>query len=77
MLGVYVSGVSGGHINPAVTFANCIYRKFPWRKFPIYVLAQTLGAFCASGIVYGAMDAFHIHYSIANPLPDSELQICN
>ncbi|KAM3075276.1 glycerol channel [Clarireedia jacksonii] len=42
MLGVYASGVSGAHINPAVTFANCVYRKFPWRKFPIYMLAQTL-----------------------------------
>ncbi|KAH9217867.1 aquaporin-like protein [Leptodontidium sp. 2 PMI_412] len=52
MLGVYASGVSGAHINPAVTFANCVYRKFPWRKFPIYMVAQILGAFCASGVVY-------------------------
>lgn len=53
MLGVYASGVSGAHINPAVTFANCVFRKFPWRKFPIYMLAQVLGAMCASGVVYG------------------------
>lgn len=53
MLGVYASGVSGAHINPAVTFANCVYRKFPWRKFPIYMLAQILGAMCAAGVVYG------------------------
>ncbi|RAL66044.1 hypothetical protein DID88_005705 [Monilinia fructigena] len=52
MLGVYASGVSGAHINPAVTFANCVYRKFPWRKFPIYMLAQVLGAMCASAVVY-------------------------
>ncbi|KIW00194.1 uncharacterized protein PV09_08234 [Verruconis gallopava] len=52
MLGVYCGGKSGAHLNPAVTFANCVYRKFPWRKFPIYMVAQTLGAFCASGIVY-------------------------
>ena len=30
MLGVYTSGISGAHINPAVTFANCIFRKFPY-----------------------------------------------
>jgi len=53
MLGVYASGASGGHINPAVTFANCVFRGFPWRKFPIYALAQTLGAMAGSAIVYG------------------------
>ncbi len=62
MLGVYTSGKSGAHLNPAVTLANCIYRKFPWRKFPIYAVAQTLGAFCASGVVYAnyksAIDVF-------------------
>jgi aquaglyceroporin related protein len=53
MLGVYASGISGAHINPAVTFANCVFRKFPWKMFPWYALAQVLGAMCASGIVYG------------------------
>ena len=58
----YTAGHSGAHINPAVTFANCVFRRFPWRKFPIYVVAQTLGAFCASGVVYAnyksAIDTF-------------------
>jgi aquaglyceroporin related protein len=52
MLGVYTGGISGAHLNPAVTLANCVYRKFPWKKFPGYMFAQTLGAFVASGIVY-------------------------
>ncbi|KAH0848112.1 Aquaporin-10 [Fonsecaea pedrosoi] len=62
MLGVYTAGISGAHLNPAVTFANCVFRKFPWRKFPIYMVAQTLGALCASGVVYAnyksAIDVF-------------------
>jgi len=44
MLGVYAGGKSGAHLNPAVTFSSCVFRKFPWKKFPIYMLAQTLGA---------------------------------
>lgn len=52
MLGVYTAGISGAHLNPAVTFANCLYRKFPWRKFIPYACAQVLGAFVASGVVY-------------------------
>jgi aquaglyceroporin related protein, other eukaryote len=52
MLGVYTAGISGAHLNPAVTLANCVYRKCPWKKFPGYIFAQTLGAFVASGIVY-------------------------
>jgi aquaglyceroporin related protein len=53
MIGVYTSGPSGGHVNPAVTLANCVYRKFPWKKLPIYVAAQVLGAMCAAAVVYG------------------------
>jgi aquaglyceroporin related protein len=62
MLGVYTAGISGAHLNPAVTFANCVYRKFPWRKFPIYLVAQVLGAMVASAVVYAnyksAIDVF-------------------
>ncbi|KAF2233077.1 aquaporin [Viridothelium virens] len=52
MLGIYVAGDSGAYLNPAITFSSCIYRKLPWRRFPIYFVAQVLGAFVGSGIVY-------------------------
>ncbi|CCW65210.1 unnamed protein product [Phytomonas sp. EM1] len=52
-MGLYVCmGVSGGHMNPSVTFANCLFGTMPWRKFPGYVFAQTFGAFIASMCVY-------------------------
>ncbi|KAG6334700.1 hypothetical protein ID866_4399 [Astraeus odoratus] len=52
-LGVWVSaGVSGGHINPAVTLAFATFRDFPWKKVPRYLLAQLLGGICGAGIIY-------------------------
>ena len=53
MLGFIVAGKSGGHLNPAVTLANCLYRGHPWRKFPVYFMGQLLGAMCGAFIVYG------------------------
>lgn len=53
MLGFYVAQPSGGHLNPVVTFVNCLYRGHPWRKFPIYFMGQLLGAMAGAFIVYG------------------------
>lgn len=52
MLGIYVAGDSGAYLNPAITFSNCIFRQLPWRRFPMYFIAQLLGGFIGSGIVY-------------------------
>jgi len=53
MLGIYTAaGVSGAHLNPAVTVALALRRGFPWSKVPSYVLAQTAGAFVASAVVF-------------------------
>lgn len=52
-MGVYVSGgISGAHLNPAVTLAFAVHRKFPWKKVGPYCLAQFAGAFVASVVVY-------------------------
>lgn len=45
-------GISGGHINPAVTLAFATLRDFPWRKVPTYIIAQLMGGICGAGIVY-------------------------
>ncbi|XP_059845592.1 aquaporin-3-like isoform X3 [Hypanus sabinus] len=53
-LGILVtSKVSGAHLNPAVTFALCLLACEPWLKFPFFFLAQTVGAFLGSGIMFG------------------------
>ncbi|KAJ6462023.1 aquaporin [Mycena vitilis] len=52
-MGVWVSGgISGGHINPAVTIAMATYRGFPWKKVPGYIAAQTLGGLVGAALVY-------------------------
>src|SRR5258706_16308172 len=42
---VYAIGkVSGCHINPAVTFALALTKRFPWKEVPVYWGAQFIGA---------------------------------
>jgi glycerol uptake facilitator protein len=51
--GVYVAGgISGAHINPAVTLALAIRRNFPWAKVVPYMIAQLIGAFVGAALVY-------------------------
>src|SRR5829696_6510640 len=52
-MGCYVAaGVTGAHLNPAVTLSLAAHRQFPWRKVVPYSLAQLAGAFIASAVVY-------------------------
>jgi glycerol uptake facilitator protein len=63
-LAVYVAGgVSGAHLNPAVTLAFAVRRKFAWKKVLPYIAAQVVGAFVGAALVYlvyhDAIDAFN------------------
>jgi MIP family channel proteins len=52
-MGCYVAaGVTGAHLNPAVTLSLAVHRKFAWNKVLPYSLAQIAGAFTASAVVY-------------------------
>ncbi|OYV06952.1 MAG: aquaporin, partial [Verrucomicrobiales bacterium VVV1] len=42
--------LSGAHLNPAVTIAFAVWRDFPWRKVPGYVVSQMAGAFLAAAV---------------------------
>jgi MIP family channel proteins len=53
LFGIHVSGgVSGAHINPAITTTLALFRRFEWRKVVPYIVAQTLGAFVAAFLIW-------------------------
>lgn len=47
------AGISGGHLNPAVTLSAVLFRGFPFKKLPGYIFSQFMGGFCGALIVYG------------------------
>jgi len=78
-LAIYAAGpISGGHLNPAVSFAFALLRpkSFPFYKLGPYILAQVLGAFMAGVfnlLIYGnAIDYFAKQTNIARGAVGSE-----
>ncbi|NWU93408.1 AQP7 protein, partial [Upupa epops] len=53
-LGIHAAGgISGAHLNAAITFAYCLLGNVPWRKLPAYLIGQFLGSFMAAAAVFG------------------------
>jgi glycerol uptake facilitator protein len=53
-MAIYLTaGVSGAHLNPAVTIALWLFACFDGRKVVPFILSQFAGAFCAAALVYG------------------------
>ncbi|KAK4564952.1 hypothetical protein RGQ29_006842 [Quercus rubra] len=50
MVMIYSVGhISGAHFNPAVTITFAIFRRFPYKQVPLYIVAQLMGSILASG----------------------------
>ncbi|XP_072316684.1 aquaporin-10a [Eucyclogobius newberryi] len=45
-------GISGAHLNPAVSLSFCVVGHVPWSRLLPYSLSQLLGAYVASALVY-------------------------
>ncbi|CAG9945241.1 unnamed protein product [Clonostachys rosea f. rosea IK726] len=61
MFGIYLGGgVSGAHMNPAISISLSLFRGFPWNRCAIYVAAQFLAGLAAGGLAYGLFaDSLH------------------
>ncbi|AYK05205.1 MULTISPECIES: MIP/aquaporin family protein [Brevibacillus] len=52
-MGAYaVGGISGAHLNPALTIALATIDRFAWADVPLYIVAQMIGAFLGAVIVW-------------------------
>lgn len=47
-----VGGISGGHFNPAVSLGLAVSGRFSWGELLPYWVAQVIGAFVASGLLF-------------------------
>jgi glycerol uptake facilitator-like aquaporin len=56
VLAYTIAPISGGHINPAVTFAFLILKKMPLVDGLMYIVAQFLGAILGAAILWGSTD---------------------
>ncbi len=73
-MGVYLAaGVSGAHLNPAVSIALWLFGTFERNKVPAYILAQTAGAFCAAALVYGLYSSLFFDFEQAHEMTRGSL----
>ncbi|MFC5848967.1 MIP/aquaporin family protein [Deinococcus petrolearius] len=66
LMGILISGgISGAHLNPAVTLSLAVTKRFPWSKVAHYVAGQMIGAFLGAAIVYAVYHAKWIQFDPA------------
>jgi len=77
-LGIYASaGISGAHLNPAITLAFATWRGFPAKKILPFIVSQLLGGFAAGLLTYAVFHNLVADFEVAKHLtrgmPGSEL----
>lgn len=72
-----VRKICPAHLNPAVSVAMVVFGNLAWKKLPVYLVAQLLGAIVAGLAVYGLFEAtiinFETTHSISRGTQDSML----
>ncbi|KAI1774702.1 aquaporin-like protein [Hypoxylon cercidicola] len=63
MFGIYLGGgVSGAHMNPAISISLSIFRGFPWKSCAVYVVVQFLASIVAGALAYGIYRDTILHF---------------
>lgn len=62
------AGVSGAHINPAVTIALALFHGFDKRKVAPYIVAQLFGAFCSAALIYALYSNLFTEYEATHQI---------
>lgn len=71
-MAVWVAGgVSGAHLNPAVTLAFAVRRRFEWVKVLPYWFAQLTGAMAGASLVYVVYEAAINQFNLLTLTPRS------
>jgi aquaporin Z len=52
---LFMGAVSGAHLNPAVSIAFALRRDFPWKRVPLYLVAQFAGAVLATLLLWALL----------------------
>ena len=66
-----VGPISGGHANPAVSFAKALNKELTWKEFAIYFCAQLVGALFGSLLLAMVMWAWNTGVAGQNTLYQS------
>jgi glycerol uptake facilitator protein len=61
-----VGGISGAHINPAVTLGFAVKGEFPWKKVIPYWVVQVVGAFVGAALVFAVYNQAINHFDQVN-----------
>ncbi|KAJ5542448.1 hypothetical protein N7461_008451 [Penicillium sp. DV-2018c] len=73
MVAIYTTGgISGGHLNPAISISLSVWRGFPARKCLIYIAAQLVGAITAGGIAYALYHDAIVQVSTQAKVPQAK-----
>ncbi len=75
-----LGGISGAHINPAMTIALATHGRFAWGRVVPYVVSQTAGAFVAASFLFlqfgSYLEAKELEKGIRRGEPGSEITAC-